>query len=236
MKKRQEIEIEDRWNVEALYPDQKEWQSAFNKCVSLQSRLPHWPTLQAFQGTLNQGAEQMRKALDLFMQIDRELSKLYTYAHLRHDEEIGHPEFKNGYEQILAAAHAFNQETSWLQPELLSLPDSLLQEYCASPLLADYYFYLEKMKRIKKHTLSLENENLMALAGQALQTSYKIFSAINDADFKFDPVSDNQGESKALSHATYGLYIRDQDRILRENAFKQYHQRYLSYENTLCEF
>lgn len=177
----------------------------------------------------------MRKALDLFMKIDRELSRLYTYAHLRHDEEIADAEFKNHYEKILTAAHAFNQESAWLQPELLALPDSLLQEYCASPLLADYTFYLEKMRRIKEHTLSPENEKLIALAGQALQTSHKAFSAINDADFKFTPVMDSRGESKPLSHGTYSLYIRDQDRVLRERAFKQYHQHYLDYENTLCE-
>ncbi len=33
----------------------------------------------------------------------------------------------------------------------------------------------------------------MALAGQALQTSYKSFSAINDADFKFGTILDGQG-------------------------------------------
>ena len=69
-----------------------------------------------------------------------------------------------------------------------ALPESLLTEYLASPSLADYRFHLEKMLRMKKHTLSPDNEKLMALAGQALQTSHKAFSAINDADFKFGHV------------------------------------------------
>ena len=235
MKTREEVLLEDRWNVEALYPSQEAWEMSFKAFVNHSKQTPHWPELLALQGTLHQGPEKGQEVLSLMMKIDRELSKLYTYAHLRHDEDITNPQFKNGYEQILTLAHAFAQESAWFQPELLSLPATLLESYLNSPLLAAYRFYLEKIIRLKKHTLSPESEKLIALAGQALQTSYKSFSAINDADFKFGTVLDAQGIPKPLSHGTYGIYIRDQDRTLRENAFKQYHQNYESYENTLCE-
>lgn len=235
MKTRNEVPLEDRWNVEALYPDQKAWIQAFKTFVPDLQQTPHWPALDVYQGTFEKGPEKVKEALDLMMDIDRELSKLYTYAHLRHDENIADPEFKKMYEQILTLAHAFAQETAWFQPELIALPDSLLDQYLTSSLLANYRFYIEKMIRMKKHTLSPENEKLLALAEQAQQTSYKAFSAINDADFKFGSVVDSKGETKPLSHASYGIYIREQDRLLRERAFKQYHQKYASYENTLCE-
>lgn len=235
MKKREEVELEDRWNVEALYPNQAAWEQAFKKLVADPQKTPHWPSLQAYQGTFDRGPQRVKEALDLLMDIDRELTKLYTYAHLRHDEDIVNTDYKKSYEQILTLAHSFAQETSWFQPELLALPDVTLKDYLASPVLADYRFHLEKMLRMKKHTLSPDNEKLMALAGQALQTSPKAFSAINDADFKFEPVVDSKGVSRPLSHATYGIYVREQDRLLRERAFKQYHHQFLSYENTLCE-
>lgn len=235
MKTRDEIPLDDRWNVEALYPNQDAWEQAFKTFVPQPQQTPYWPALQAYQSTFEKGAEKVKEALDLMMGIDRQLSKLYTYAHLRHDEDIGKPEFKKIYEQILTLAHTFSQETAWFQPELMALSESLLNEYLASPILADYRFYLEKMIRMKKHTLSPDNEKLLAFAGQALQTSHKTFSAINDADFKFEAVLDSSGNTNPLSHATYGIYIREQDRLLRERAFKQYHQQYEAYENTLCE-
>ncbi len=234
-KTREEVSLEDRWNVEGLYPSHEDWEQAFQSFASQAQQTPSWPALHAYQGTLQRNPEQVRNALDLMMTIDRELSKLYTYAHLRHDEDIANPNFKKSYEQILTLAHAFAQETAWFQPELLTLADDLLESYLEAPILTAYRFYLEKMIRIKKHTLSSENEKLMALAGQALQTSYKAFNAISDADFKFGSVLDSKGEEKPLSHATYSLYIRDQDRTLRERAFKHYHKKYLKYENTLCE-
>lgn len=235
MKTRNEVDLEDRWNVEALYPSQQAWEEALKTFIPNPQQTPLSPALQAYQGTFGNGAEKVKEALDLSMRIDRELSKLYTYAHLRHDEDITNPEFKKSYEQILNFAHAFSQETSWMQPELMALPDSLLNQYLTSPILADYHFYLEKMVRMKKHTLSQDNEKLLALAAQALQTPHKTFSAINDADFKFGSVLNSQGEEKPLSHGTYGIYLREQDRVLRENAFKKYHQQFESYENTLCE-
>lgn len=234
-KTREEVALEDRWNVEGLYPSHEDWEQAFQTFASHAQQTPSWPALHAYQGTLHRAPEQVKNALDLMMTIDRELSKLYTYAHLRHDEDITNPSFKKSYEQILTLAHTFEQETAWFQPELLALADDLLTSYLEAPILTAYRFYLEKMIRIKKHTLSSENEKLIALAGQALQTSYKAFNAISDADFKFGTVQNSLGEEKSLSHATYSLYIRDQDRALRERAFKHYHKKYLNYENTLCE-
>ena len=88
MKKREEVALEDRWNVEALYPDQAAWEQAFKKLVPYPQQTPHWPSLQAYQGTFDRGPQKVKEALDLLMEIDRELTKLYTYAHLRHDEDI----------------------------------------------------------------------------------------------------------------------------------------------------
>lgn len=231
---RREVPLENRWNVEALFPNKESWQKEFNSFVNLQN-IPRWPALAAFQGTLNQGPQKVKEALDSVMSLDRKLSTLYTYAHLKHDEDIADPDYKESYEQILAAAHLFSQETSWFQPELLSLPEDQLNQYLASSALADYRFHLEKIIRMKKHTLSADNEKLIAMAGQSLQVSHKAFSAINDADFKFGSVEDSKGVEKPITHGSYGIYIREQDRLLRERAFKKYHGKYEEYENTLCE-
>ncbi len=232
---REEVPLENRWNVEALYPNLEAWEKAFQSFIPSLQQKPLWPAISAAQGTLNQGPQKLKETLENIMGIDRDLSKLYTYAHLKHDENIDNPQYKKAYEQIVFTAHAFAQETSWLQPEIIALPDHLLEQYLSSPVLADYHFHLEKIIRIKKHTLSHESEKLIALAGQSLQTAYKAFNAMSDADFKFGTVTDSQGNERPLSHATYGLYLREHDRHLRKEAFKRYHQQYFKYENTLNE-
>lgn len=233
VKSRQNVPLEDRWDVEALYPTPQAWEQDFHSFVPQQP--PFWPSIASYQNTLHTGPEKVKETLDQLMEVDRHLSKLYTYAHLKHDEDIAEPMYKNMYEKISMVAHAFMQETAWFQPELMSLNDETLQNYLKNPLLSLYHFYLEKLVRLKAHTLSAESEQLMAFAGQALQTAHKAFSAINDADFKFGTILDDKGQEHPLSHALYGLYIRDQNRELRETAFKQYHKKYSAYENTLAE-
>ncbi len=235
VKSRDEVLQEDKWNVEALYPSFEQWEKDFESFQNQKQEDSYWPVLKKFKGTLNTGPRHVKTALDEMMDIDRKLTKLYTYAHLRHDEDIISHSEKMAYEKIVSLAHRFAQESSWFQPELLSLPEDKLRELLESQELKEYAFYLEKLIRLKPHTLSKECEELIALSGEALQTAHKAFSAINDADFKFNPVKNSANDTCPLSHGTYGVYIRDHDRSLRENAFKTYHQTYMDYENTLCE-
>lgn len=231
---RQKVAKEDQWNVEALFPSLEAWEKSFIVAEKGEQK-PRWPEVAAFKNRLGESPETLKKALETLLKINQELSTLYTYAHLRHDEEITHDSHKSSYNKIIALIHDFSQESSWFEPELLSLSDETLKTLLASPLLADYRFHLEKIIRIKKHMLSPENEEIMAMAGKALQTSSKAFSALNDADFKFGTIKNSKGEDKDLTHGLFGLYLRDRDRTLRENAFKTLHGKYKDYENTLCE-
>ncbi len=231
---RSQVTAEDTWNVSALFPSFDSWQAALQKVMQHPSP-PRWPEFQSYKGHLGEKPEILKEALEQVLQLSRQLSLLFTYAHLRHDEEITDDLHKTAYSQATSLLHDFHQETAWFEPELLALPEATIQAYLASPFLADYRFYIEKIVRIRKHMLSPESEELLALSGKALQTSSKAFSAINDADFKFGKVLDGKGAERELTHGSFALYIRDKDRILRENAFKQYHHKYFEFENTLCE-
>jgi len=122
-----------------------------------------------------------------------------------------------------------------MEPEILALPQSILDSYLTAPSLEKFRFHLEKLVRLKDHTLSEEQEALLALAQRALELPYKAFSSLNNADLKFGTVKDSQGQELELTHGSFQLYLRSRDRSLRENTFKSMHQKYADYENTLCE-
>jgi len=233
-KERSAISKDDKWNVESLYPNFTAWQKEFD-AVCREKSQPHWPKIAAFQGKLHQGPEQIKELFDQTFLLERKLTKLYTYAHLRHDEDITEDVAKKAYARISAILHDFQKETSWIDPELLSLPQATIKKYLKSKVLADYRFHLEKILRVKPHTLSQEQEGLLALAGKALQAPQRAFSAISDADFKFGTVLDSRKKKHELTHAQYGNMIRHHDRTLRKNAFTQLLKAYGDYENTLCE-
>lgn len=231
---RTQVALQDQWNVASLYPNMEAWEKAFSQLVPFHPS-PRWPQLASYKGRLGESADILKEALELQLDLSRKLTTLYTYAHLRHDEDITHNDHKTASNKIIAALHDFSQETAWFEPELLTIPDQTLEKFLNTPALAPYRFHIEKCVRIKKHMLSTEAEELMAMAGKAMQAPHKAFSAINDADFKFGTVLDGQGKEKELTHGTYGLYLRDRDRILRQNTFTKLYSKYHGYENTLCE-
>lgn len=233
-KKRDEIASDDKWNVEAMYADLDSWQKAFDEVAGL-SQQPHWPDICQYRGRLNEGAAVLKEALDAIIGLERSLGQLYAYAHLRHDEDIVNPHNKEAYVRIASRRHDLAQEVSWLEPELLGLPDHILDSYLRAPELKDYRFHLQKIIRLKKHTLSPEQEDLLAMSEKALQAVHRAFSALNDADFKFGQVADRDGKLYDLTHGSYGLFIRSHDRTLRTNAFRRLHGQYRDYQHGLCE-
>jgi oligoendopeptidase F len=231
---RHEVGKQYHWNVEALYSSWEDWKKDFDKWGREESD-PHWPELNSFRGTWKQSPENFKALIELCCTIDRSLSKLYTYAHLRHDEDVAEETAKKAHSRIMTLLYAFRQETAWIEPEMLQLPEVELEAILRAPVLKDYAFYLEKIVRLKKHTLSAPEEELLAMAGKALETASQAFNAFCHADLKFPLVLDGKGVSRELTQGKYLLYLRDKDRILREGAFKNLHRAFFTYENTLCE-
>ncbi len=222
------------WNVEALYPSWEAWQQDL-EMWGREEKEPHWPELIPFRQIWMQKPENLKALIALCLDIDRHLSKLYTYAHLRHDEDVAEETAKKAHSRVVSLLYAFRQETAWIEPEMLQLPEEALNKIIQSPILKDYAFYLEKIVRLKKHTLPAPEEELLAMAGKSLETASQAFGAFNNADLKFPSIEDSQGKIRELTHGKYLLYLRDKDRKLREGTFRSLHQSFAAFENTLCE-
>jgi oligoendopeptidase F len=231
---RTDVPIEERWNVEALYPNLDDWKNEFAKAKG-KAAMPHWPDLKAFEGKLKESPDAVARFFDTFFDLDRRLSKLHTYASMRLDEDLGNDEFKQNYGLITSLFHDFQLEYSWVEPELLSLSEKEFQRLMKNAKLQFYRFYLEKIGRMRPHVLSPELEEMLALSGKALETPYKAFGALNNADLTFSPAETAAGEKRELTTGTYLLYLRDPDRELRKSAFINLHRGYEAHANTLCE-
>ncbi|MES2344560.1 MAG: oligoendopeptidase F [Chlamydiota bacterium] len=227
---RSETTAQDCWNVEALYSSFADWEKDLTEWGGKET-LPRWPELFCYKENLKNSPKELRACLERYFEISRHLSKLYTYAHLRHDENVKGEKAKNAYIRISSVLHDFQAEISWIEPTILTLPP----EYFKAGELRDFSIYLEKIIRLKPHTLPAPMEELLAVTGKALETAHRTFSAFNNADLKFPKIADEKGQLQELTHGSYLVYLRGQDRTLRENAFKTMHQSFLKFENTLCE-
>ena len=235
VKERKKVAIEDRWNVINLYPDIEAWEQDFNALTCDQSNGKQWPDLSVQQGKLGEGPKVLEALLNQTFHLERKLIKLFTYAHLRHDEDVADKVHKDIYDRISLLYHDFQSETSWVQPEILQISEEILEQYLQDEILKEYHIFLEKVAVLKPYTLTADKEHLLSLAGKALETPEKVFGIFNNADLQFGSITDSKGEKKELTIGTYGLYLQSQDRVLRKNAALQLHQKYAHYENTVAE-
>lgn len=131
IKKREEVKSEDKWNVEALFKTPQAWQEAF---LTIANQTPLFKEAVFFKGKLATGPENFKKAFETILDLSRSLSKLFTYAHLRHDEDITNDEFKVAFAQISSLFHAFSEAISWFEPEIIAMNENTLNEILKSPL------------------------------------------------------------------------------------------------------
>ncbi len=224
-KKREEQEVATTWDLKKIYQTSEAWEK--NYLGLLKKANLGWKEVLEGKGKLEEGGKRLEKTLDSCFEISRELEKLYTYAHLKKDEDLTNNFFKEMYDKIESLFHDFSHKTAWLESEILQLDCALS--------IPKYDFYLKKLFAQKAHILSTDKEEILALAGQIRGIPQKAFSLFNNADLTFPDVLNENGDKLELTHALYQKYMKGQDRVLRENSFKTLHQTFHKFENTITE-
>lgn len=231
---RKEQKIEDTWDLTPMYASFEEWEREAEDAFSKEAK-NGWNHLLEKKGSLGDSPKELALFFSQTDSVARGLEKLYTYAHLGHDTDITDEIFKKAYQRAQGALFQFAEDLSWVEPEILAFPEGKFEKYLKHKDLEEYHFNLSKLFKQKPHVLSSKEEGLLALTQNPLQTPGKAFSALNNADIVFKEVTDASGNKKELTHASYAVYLRDKDRVLRKGAFENTYEAYSQYENTLCE-
>ena len=229
---REEVKGVERWNLDSFFSNKEEWEK---KLDEIQEKAKSgWSELVEFKGKLSSGdAATFKKMLKKYFECNRHIENIYTYAHLRHDEDITDDPHKSGYEKCVALYHMYGNASSWIEPEILQMSEKELNEMADHPELKEYSFYLKTLIDQKEHILDAKQEEIMTLASPAQRTASGAFSALSNADIKFPKVIDSEGKEHVLTQGSYSVLMKSCDRTLRENAFKTLHTTFKEYENTL---
>ena len=87
-KERSLINKKDQWNLESLYPSIEAWNKEFQTIE--QQRLDDWIDIKSYRGNLHKSVNIFFDFIVKQLEVQRKIEKLYTYAHLRHDEDLSH--------------------------------------------------------------------------------------------------------------------------------------------------
>ncbi|MDB2125649.1 oligoendopeptidase F [Clostridium paraputrificum] len=228
VKKREEINLEDKWKLEKIYANEDAWENDFN-ILKKES-----PKLREFAGKLND-KEEILKYLELNEKVSRLGETLYVYAHMKSDEDTSNQKYQSYMNKIDAFMAEFASYGAFFVPEILSLPDGFIKDLIKNDERFKLYeFMLMDILKEKPHILTKDMEELLALASDCLDAPSSIHNMLTNADMTFGNIKDEDGDEVELTEGNYSSFIKSKDRSVREAAFKRLFGEYKKFDNTLA--
>ena len=226
--KRNEVPAALTWDLTDIYADEKEWEADADRAMALAEEIA------GMEGRAAADAGALLKVMKRYAECLERIQSVYSYASMKNDEDTAE---SAGQELVFRAQSLevrISEKLAFLQPEILSLEEGVLEEYFAGePGLAPYQTALRDMVRLKDHSLDKETERLLASAGEMAQVPVNAFGMLADADMKFPSVY-RDGEEIGISNGRFVPLQMSSDRELRKAVFEKYYTVYKDHGNTLA--
>src|SRR5688500_11793829 len=195
---RAEIGEAYKWNLDDIYPDWTAWEAQLG---TLERRVGEYAAL---KGTLAQGPPQLLKAYQLNDELGQLAYKVYFFPSLKYDEDQRDNQVNARRQQVQALMARWQEATSWLSPELLSIPlDTVRGWMQTNAELAVYRFAIEEVYRQQEHVLDEKGERLMSFASRLSGAPNEAYQALSTADAKFPEITLSTGETVTMSYGQY---------------------------------
>ena len=229
LKQRDQIAKEYKWNIEAMYPDESQWEKDIEECVKAAE------SFAGFQGRLTESAQTLCDALTEKDRIWEKLEHAFVYAAMKKDEDNRVTKYQSMDDKCGSAIAKVAAAMSFFAPELLTASEETILGYIDElPALRQYEFVLKDALREKQHVLTAAEENILAQLSEVTGATNDIFKMLNNADLTFGTVVDEDGDTVNLTHGNYISFMECHDREVRKAAFSNMYEAYKKLINTIA--
>ena len=226
---RSEIPASDKWDLSTLYKNREDWEAALARTTPLIQKFA------GFKGKLAQSSDSLLNALKAYEELYKTLETVYCYASLCHTSDESDGVFQDMEGRAMMAYSRAGSEASFFSPELMAIDEKKLSEWLNLPEFADYRVFIQKELHEKPYVLSEKEEKILSLAAEALQTPDNAFSLLSNVDMQFESVTAGaDGKPQPLTQSTFSLFIRSQDRKVREDAYKKFYKSFKDHQNVIA--
>ena len=224
---REEIPLEHRWATEDLYPTDEAWEADLFRLNEMKNNLV------SFTGRLAESGTVLFDYLTTMEQADILIARLANYASRKNDEDTRVAKYQAMYGRFRSLMVKLGTECSFETPEIMAISDEQMDAfYAAEPRLERYRRYLTDSRRQKAHTLSAEQEKLLAASRGMSQNPSNVFGMFNNADLTFPDALDAEGKAHPVTNGNFVALQASTDRMLRKNAFEAMYGTYGNFKNT----
>ncbi|ARA97483.1 MULTISPECIES: oligoendopeptidase F [Geobacillus] len=226
---RSEIPVEETWRLEDIFPTDDVWEQEFQQVKAM------IPKISEYKGRLGESPEVMYEALQYQDEVSMRLGKLYTYAHMRYDQDTTNSFYQGLDDRAKGLYSEASSAMAFIVPEILAIDEAVLRSFLEQyePLRL-YEHALDEITRQRPHVLSAEEEALLAQAAEVMQATSSTFSALNNADLTFPTIRDENGDEVEVTHGRFIRFLESTDRRVRRDAFHAVYHTYEKFQNTFA--
>ena len=226
---RKDVPVAERWDLERIYQTVEAWEADFNAAAEELKAIP------GYAGRLTESADTLLGYLKATESLELKLDDLYVYAKMKLDEDNRINKYQGMRDRAMALMVKASEATAFFTPEILNAGEERINELLAqNDELQAYGRVFRDMLRYAPHTLSKEQEELLAMTGEMAESAQNTFTMFNEADLKFPVIKDEDGEDITISHGNFIRLMESKDREVRKAAFQGLYSAYGSYRNTVA--
>lgn len=215
------------WDLTHLYASPEAWRTGYD---DLQ---PQIDALADLEARFSESAEGMAEAQERMNDVGKEAVRLFVYATLLADEDTRITD-----NQAIRALGSqmfsrFGRATSWTGPATLALGEETVEAWIAAePRLEPYAFGLRSTLRLAPHTLTPDQEQIMALASSVTNGAGTIYGQLSNSDIPW-PEIEIDGETVTLNSQGYAFHRANGDREVRRDVFQTFWGAWMQYQSSM---
>ena len=225
---RDQVPVGDTWDLTQLYATSADWQAAFEKVQRDYAGVAQW------KDRVGESAATLRAVLEFDKELSLLIERLGHYASLLTSGDSSNAEHlarEAKFENLLTR---IGEASAFVAPEIQAIEDAIFDAFLKEPPLAEWVITLRKQRRYQPHTLTANEERLLALGSSALRGHGETFSQLTDVDMVFGKVADENGVERELTQSSYSSFLVKRDGATRRRAFQAFYAEFDAHKFTVA--
>lgn len=224
---RDEIPAQYKWNLNDIYNNWDEWEAGLLK---MQQKMDE---IVSYKGKLKESPENLLAVQKLSDDLGILSYKVYRYPALMRDEDTRQQDVNSKLQQVQIMFAKFGTATSWINPEILTIPWDKMNKWLEDPEFAPYKFGITDLYRQQAHILSEDKETLLSYFSRFNGTPNDIYTNISTTDVNFPKVTLADGKEVQATNGNYSkILATDYNQDDRKKIFEAHYGVYKDKENT----
>ena len=216
-----------KWNLQHLFASDKDW---LNSKIKLEAEIKK---ILKFKGKLKISADNLYHCLELYSKLYKDCSLLEGYTHQLADQDLRQSGPMARQQEISHLRNKLSTFTAFIEPEILSISDAVIKSFLQkNTKLKAYQHYLNDIRRLRKHTLSSLEEEVISQTGIMSDNSLDIYEIFKNTDLPHAEITIEKNKKVSLNDANFSLYRAHTNRNIRKKVFTEFFAIHKQYERS----